>query len=292
MRKALFLIAFILLITAFSVGCQKKEANISFTLQNYPRVDGSTVTIPLSEAVAARLIGLSVEEVRPYILHNKTHSAYVNLINNDADIIFVTSPSEEELSLAEEKGIELEVIPIVSEAFVFLTHADNPVAGLTLEEIRQIYTGNITNWSQVGGANVPILAYQRPVNSGSQTGLLDLVMKDLPLMDPPVEKVIAEMGGLIDAVAAYDNEPDALGYSYYYFVVDMWGNENVKLLEIDDVYPTPDTISSGRYPITTAYYAVIRKSEANDSPVRALIDWILSEEGQYLAGETGYVKVK
>jgi len=272
------------------MGCEKKE--LAFTLDSYPKIDGSTVTIPLSEAIASKLIGLSLDEVRPYILHNKTHEAYVNLINKKADIIFVTSPSEEELALAKTKGVVLEVIPIVSEAFVFLTHTDNPVKGLTLEEIRNIYAGNITNWSEVGGSNIPIVAYQRPVNSGSQTGFLDLVMKDLAPMNPPTEKVVAEMGMLIDAIAAYDNVPDALGYSYYYFVVDMWGNENVKLLEVDGVYPNQETIRTGDYPVKTAYYAVIRSDEPKVSPVRQMIDWILSEAGQNLAEEAGYVKIK
>lgn len=263
-----------------------------FSPGTYPRVDGSTATIPLSEAVAAALMGLSVEEVRPYILHNKTHDAYVNLIRGDKDIIFVTSPSEDELQLAAERGVELEVIPVVSEGFVFLASSANPVKGLSLEQIRGIYTGQITNWSQVGGADVPIIAYQRPVNSGSQTGFLDLVMQGMKPMSPPTERVLAMMGELIDAVASYDNTPDALGYSYYYFVTDMWGNDQVRLLEVDGIYPDKETISSGTYPLRTAYYAVIRSDEAEDSPVRQMLEWILSDEGQSVAEAAGYVKVR
>jgi phosphate transport system substrate-binding protein len=263
-----------------------------FSPQTYPRVDGSTATIPLSEAVAAVLMGLAVEEARPYVLHNKTHEAYVNLINGLTDIIFVTSPSEEELLLAQQKGIVLEVVPIVSEGFVFLASSDNPVEGLSVEQIRRIYTGEIINWSEVGGADVPIVAYQRPVNSGSQTGFLDLVMKDLVPMTPPKERVLAMMGELIDAVAAYDNAPDALGYSYYYFVTDMWGNDQVKLLEVDGVYPDKATISSGLYPFRTAYYAVIRSNETEDAPVRKMLEWILSDEGQDAVEAAGYVKVR
>jgi len=291
-KKGTIIIIFIVLFGSIIIGCQNGNEELRFTLDNYPKVDGSTVTIPLSEAVASELTGLSIEEVRPYILHNKTHQAYVNLIDKKADIIFVTSPSEEELALAREKGVTLEIVPIVSEAFVFLTSTDNSIKGLTLEQIRQIYAGNITNWSEVGGANAPIVAYQRPVNSGSQTGFLDLVMKDLTPMSPPTEKVIAEMGALIDAVATYDNVPDALGYSYYYFVTDMWGNEDVKLLEVNGVYPNKDTIRTGEYPVTTAYYAVIRADEPEGSSVRQMIDWILSEEGQSLVEEAGYVKIK
>jgi phosphate transport system substrate-binding protein len=290
MRRFLTLFILLVVVLVLFSGCSKKE--LSFTMETYPRVDGSTVTIPLSEALAARLTGQSVEAVRPYILHNKTHSAYVNLIENKTDLIFVTSPSKEELELAKEKGVTLEVIPIVSEAFVFLNHGDNPVGDLSAEAIRRIYTGEITNWSEVGGNDSEIVAYQRPVNSGSQTGFYELVMKDLVPMDPPQQLVMAGMGELIDAVAHYENAANALGYSYYYFVVDMWGNDAVKLLSVDGVYPDATTIASGAYPFKTAYYAVIRSDEPKESPVRQVIQWILSDEGQALMEDSGYVKVK
>lgn len=264
----------------------------TFDLDTYPRVDGSTVTIPLSEALAARLMGMTLDEVRPHILHNKTHQAYVNLIEKNTDLIFVTSPSEDELDLAASMDVTLEVIPIVSEAFVFLAHVDNPIDALTYEEIRSIYAGEIINWSEVGGPDLPIVAYQRPLNSGSQTGFLELVMKDKLPMKPPSEQIIAGMSGLIDAVAAYESAPDALGYSYYYFVVDMWGNDQVRLLKVDGVYPSPETIASKEYPVGTAYYAVIRSDEPEDSPARQVIEWLLSDEGQILAKETGYVPLQ
>lgn len=268
------------------------KPSLIFTPENYPVVDGSTVTIPLSEAFAAELMEMPVEEARQYIVHNKTHQAYVNLIEGKADIIFVTSPSAEEKQLAKDKNVELIVTPIVSEGFVFLTSAENPVKGLTMKEIQDIYMGKIKNWKDVGGSDVPIVAYQRPVNSGSQTGFLDLVMKGLTPMEAPTEQVMAEMGELIDAVAAYSDQPDGIGYSYYYFVTDMWGNEKVKLLEVNGVFPDNLTISSGKYPIKTAYYAVIRGNEQENSPVRKMLKWILSKEGQAAAQEAGYVKVK
>lgn len=264
----------------------------TFTPETYPRVDGSTVTIPLSEALAARMMNMSPEEVRPYILHNKTHQAYINLIEKKTDLIFVTAPSEEELALAKTAGVEFEIIPVVSEAFVFLVNADNPIAGLTPADLQNIYTGKITNWSEVGGKDLDIIPYQRPVNSGSQTGFLEMVMPGLTPMDPPMEQVVAEMGMLIDAVASFENGEGAIGYSYYYFVMDMWGAENIKLIEVDGIAPTPESITSGTYPFTTAYYAVMRQDEPENSPARQVVSWLLSDGGQTLAEETGYVRVK
>ena len=275
-------------------GCSSKtqpEITLTFTPETYPIVDGSTVTIPLSEMLASRLMELPIEEARQYILHNKTHEAYVNLINKEVDLIFVTSPSDEELELAKKNNVELEVIPIVSEAFVFLTGKDNTISGLSLQEIQKIYTGEITNWNAVGGNDMNILPYQRPLNSGSQTGFLDLVMGELEPMNPPTELVIAGMGELIDTVSAYTDEPNGLGYSYYYYTSEMWGNDRVKLIEIDGVTPNATTISSGEYPLRTAYYAVIRADEEENSPVREIVSYILTEPGQSLVEEAGYVRI-
>lgn len=277
--------------TAQAPEAPVKAASLTMKPEAYPRVDGSTVTIPLSEAVASAVLHLPLEEARQYVLHNKTHQAYLNLVDGTADIIFVTSPSEEELAYAAEKGVELTVTPVVSEGFVFLVNKANPVDSLTLEQIRDIYAGRITNWQEVGGSDEPIIAFQRPENSGSQTGMLDLVIRADEIMPAPTEKVVAEMGALIDAVASYDNAQNAIGYSYYYYATDMWLNDEVKLLAVDGVTPDKTTISDGTYPITTAYYAVTRSDLRSDDSAQVLLDWMLSSEGQQVAEEAGYVKL-
>lgn len=292
MKKTVLL--FILLCLPFfslSACTTKKVIMPSFTLETFPVLDGSTVTIPMDEALMAKMTGKSLDDIRPYVLHNKTHEAYVNLIEGRADLILVTSPSKEESDLAIRSGVDLEIVPIVSEAFIFLTNVDNPIESLTLAQIVDIYAGNITNWKQVGGKDAPILAFQRPVNSGSQTGFLDLVMKQVTPMTPPSTWIFAGMGDLIEAVANYDNAKDAIGYSYYYFVTDMWGNDQVKLLKVNGVYPDKTTIANKSYPIQTAYYAIFNKNEPVDSDVRKIVEWILSAEGQQLMEDSGYVKV-
>lgn len=271
-------------------GGELPKVDLKLKPEEYPRVDGSTATIPLSEAFATAVMDMDITEARQYIVHNKTHEAYMNLIHGNTHIIFVTSPSEEELAEAKAVGIELEVVPVVSEGFVFLVNKDNPVKSLTFQQIKDIYAGKITNWKEVGGEDKTIVAYQRPENSGSQTGMLDLVIGPDEIMDPPMEQVIGEMGGLIDAVAVYNNQEDGIGYSYYYFASDMWKNEDVRLLAVDGVSPDDETISDGSYPIRTAYYAVLRSDEPKESNARKLLEWILSEEGQQVAEEAGYVK--
>lgn len=290
MRKIILILMVILL-----GGCTPKavvEIRPLFTMETYPVIDGSTVTIPLSEALMATLTRKTVEEVRPYVLHNKTHQAYVNLIDHKANLIFVTGPSIEESTYAIKKQCELQIIPIVSEAFVFLTNIDNPIDSLTFEQIKKIYSGEITNWKELGGEDVVIRALQRPVNSGSQTGFLDLVMKDLTPMDPPLDWIEDAMEGLISSVSQYDNKPDAIGYSFYYYVTDMEYNPKVKMLKVDGIAPTPTTISNGSYPIRTNYYAVYCLDPETDKDAIRIVNYILSEEGQQLMENAGYVKLK
>lgn len=294
----------VLLGILFTAGCSGTKASDSsnknepwkttipkprFDKNTYPKVDGSTATIPLSEAIACDLLGLSKEEGTKFIKHNTTHSAYENLLNNEADIIFVTEPSKEELQMARDRNIELEVIPIVKEAFVFLVNIENPVNSLTSAQIRDIYGGKITNWKAVGGPDLEIIPYQREPNSGSQTLMEQLVMKDEKIVKPPTKLIVVGMGELIESIAKYDNSEKALGYSVYYYAKSMYNRDTIKLIAVDGISPDNKSISSGKYPFTSAYYAVIRKSEAPGSPQRQLIQWILSKEGQKIAEAAGYV---
>lgn len=270
----------------------EEQASLYFTPEEYPAVDGSTLTIPFSEAVGAAVMRLPVEVARQYIFHNKTHSAYINLIEGRADIIFVTPPSEEELAYAKKMGVELEVIPMLRDGFVFFVNEDNPIDEVKFQDIVDIYSGKITNWSQLGGDDKEIIAYQRQENSGSQTGMLELVMKDTLMVEPPMEHMIGDMGAIIDAVALYDNDVSAIGYSYYYYVKNMWGDEHIKLLAVDGAEPTDETIGSGAYPIVSTTYMVLRSDEPEGSSARLLADWILSGEGQKVAEESGYVPLQ
>ena len=259
-----------------------------FTLQNYPRIDGSTATLPLAQAFKAGFTGKNIEETE--VTHSKTHNAYVNLINGDTDLILVTYPSEDEQKLAEEKKVELEIVPIVKEAFVFFVNKENQIDNLSLEQIKQIYSGKITNWKEVGGPDAKITAYQRPANSGSQSGMLELVMKNTKIMEAPKENIASGMADIIDVISDYNNKDTAIGYSYYYYATKMYTSDTIKLLSIDGVKPTYDNIKDGLYNIQTAYYAVIRKSETEDSPARKLLNAMKSSNGQNIAKEAGYVQ--
>ena len=266
------------------------DERVLFTKDTLPRIDASLATQPLVDAFILDFTGKTTKELE--VEYTNTHPGYVKLINNETDLIVVTEPSSEELELASNNNVELEVTKVVNEGFVFFVNKNNEVDSITFENLQRIYTGEITNWKSLGGPDKEIIAYQRPVNSGSQTGLLSLVMKGLPVKIPTVkESVELTMAGIVDYVSDYTNGLDAIGYSYYYYANEMYYNDNLKYLAINGVKPNYETIQDETYPILTAYYIVTRKDETNKNVIK-LKEAMLSKRGQMVAKDAGYVPIK
>ena len=214
-------------------------------------------------------------------------TGYELLAERETDIFIGAYPSEEQLAYAREQGTSFEFTPIGYEAFVFFVHRDNPVNDLTSEQIRSIYSGELTNWKEVGGKLKSIEAFQRNEGSGSQSMLLRF-MGDTPLMEPPQDRKIGLMSGILDEVADYKNRGSSIGFSFRYYVEGIIQNPDIKLLSVDATAPTAENIRNGSYPIITPIYAVTYEGNDNEN-VDRLVDWMLSEEGQYILEETGYV---
>ncbi len=267
---------------------ESEENNKNNEVQKYDeevKIDASLATQPLTDAYIEGLDNFNIKAD-----YSNTDPAYTKLINKEVDLIVVTEPSKEELERAQEAGVELEVTPVVNEGFVFYTNINNKVDSLTLEQIQKIYTGEITNWKELGGEDTSIIAYQRPVNSGSQTGILSLVMNGKKMKEPTTTEYVETMAGIIDVVSNYENGKDAIGYSYYYYATAMYGNPKMKFFSVDGVFPNHDTIKDSSYPLITAYYIVTLKGNDNET-VKALKSTMLSSRGQTIARNAGYVEL-
>ena len=266
-----------------------KQENTLFTVENYPRIDGSKETLPLAKEFKADFTQKATKEVEVEYSET-TYKAYLNLINGSADLILVTKPSEDVQSLAKNKGIELEMVPIVKDALVFLANKDNPVENLTLRQIQNIYSGKIRNWSDVGGKDSKIRAFQKPDTSTSQIAMLDLVMNGTKMTQPITETIPQNTADIVGVIADYDNSPTSIGYSYKYYATTIYTNDTMKLLSVDGIEPTYENIQTGLYDLQTVYYAVIKKEEPEDSNTRKLLNAMVSERGQKVAKEAGYVQ--
>ncbi len=255
-----------------------------------PRLDGATAMYPL---YAAFVEATYPKKDYPYydseVKVSRTPEAYQNLISGDVDVIFAAAPSESQIKSAEINGLTFDMTPIGREAFVFFVHHKNIVENLSLEQIKQIYAGEITNWREVGGANDSIRAFQRPADSGSQT-TLEKMMGDKTIMEAPAEDVASGMGGIIHEVSQYRNYKNAIGFTFRYYSTEMVGNKEIQLLSIDGIAPTKENIRNGTYPLTSEFYAVTTGTKNQN--VKQFIEWIVSPEGQALVEKVGYVPVE
>lgn len=266
-----------------------EPSTLKFADEYLPKLDGARALYPVYAA-----FGQAVYPERDYdfdseIGYHNTIKAYEKLINRQVDIIFVAAPSEGQRALAEDNQVEMKFTPIGKEAFVFFVNAKNPVDGLNSWAIREIYSGKIINWKQVGGKNQSIHAFQRNEGSGSQTALIGF-MKGVPIMTPIKDEMATGMGGIVESTADYANYSGAIGFSFRYFTQTLSANDEIKLLKVDGVYPSQETIRSGDYPLTSEFYAVTLADNPEPN-VQKLLDWILSPQGQYLIEQTGYVGI-
>ncbi len=269
------------------------EADFAFDGKHpVPRLDGATALLPVYAALAQAVYPKDlryenyVDNANAFFTCTKTNRAYDRLVDGEADIIFCAGPSDQQIKEAKARGVEFEYTLFGYESFVFIVNPENPLDDITVDQIKAIYSGEITAWDELGAEGLgEIIAYQRPKNSGSQTAL-EKLMGDTPIMQAPQEYVSDGMEDILETIE-YRNLPNAIGYTFRFFCADMVGSK-VKLLAIDGAEPTVENISSGRYPIITPLYAVTRKGESNPN-VKRLLDFLTDPQGQELVEKSGYV---
>ena len=264
------------------------DATLKLT-ENLPVIDGAAALFPVYSAFVHAVYPDTTELFDGTFEYNNTPGGYALLAEKGIDLFLGVYPSEEQQAYAEECDTTFVYTPVGAEAFVFFVHKDNPIDNLTTEQIKGIYSGEITNWKQVGGKNEEIAPFQRNEGSGSQS-MLKRFMGDTPIMEAPTEMVNDLMSGIIEKVSDYRSKSNSIGFSFRYYVEGIIRNPDIKMLSIDGVAPSAENIKNGTYPIVTPIYAVTYEENTNEN-VDKLLQWILSEEGQYLIEATGYVGV-
>jgi len=331
MIRFVFCSVFVLLAVVICMSCQEdvdndisESPNIQgLTLDNYPKVDGSTSSLPLNVIVACRLLGIdykwesifnafaigtrevipqisgtSINKFNERVKSSQTHYSFINLIDKKTDLILSARKiSQDELAHAVAAGVSLIETPIALDAFIFIINPDNAIRSLTTRQIQDIYTGKINHWDEVGGEGVgqyseyygPITPYVREANSGSQELMELLVMKDLEIGEFESNKfeILFSMAGPLDKVMS---EINAICYTLYYYKEQIsLSSSSVKTIDIDGIYPNVKTISNNSYPFVAEVYAVIRSDLDKSSMAYKVYKWLQTEVGQQTVSESGYV---
>ena len=168
----------------------------------------------------------------------------------------------------------------------------NPVKNLTVEQVQKIYTGEITNWKEVGGEDHAITPYIRDADSGSQEKMETMVMKGLSMIDG---KNMPEIIGSQMASPYWQIEHDeyGIGYTPFFYCTAMVRDLlKVDMLSINGVMPSKETLRNGSYPFISSIYAAKRESEEPNSKAYKFYDFLFTKSGANMIDESGYIAIR
>ena len=316
MNRIVLVTVLISCIAIICTSCSKDEHNFKgidgITFENYPKVDGSTSATPLNRMIACKLLGIRYEwglgildwTIYPVlvdvpknyedfywkrIVTSQTHGAFMNLIDGEADIILThRTISPDEKDHADAVGVTLIETPIALDAFVFVVNRNNPTKSLTVDQIQKIYTGEITNWSQVGGSNADMQVFTRPRNSGSEEVFRKLVMGKLEPLDFP-ESEISSMAGVFTEVSG--DEVGSICYSFntYKELQARVPDSVVPKIAVNGIFPDKNTVKNGTYPFISKVHVAIRSDLDHNSMAYKLYQWLQSEHAKTTITECGFI---
>lgn len=290
-RFAIFILTCIALFVLTSCGLDSSET-ASDSSAHYIENKGSDTIVNLALAWAEKYQG-DHADVRISVTGGGSGTGIAALVNGTVDIANASRQiKDEEVEQAKSNGVEPTEFIIARDAIAVIVNPENPVNELTLQQISDIYSGKIENWSQVGGDDRPIVRLSRETNSGTHVYFLETVLRlgnsdDRTLFStdtlllPSSEGIIAEVR----------QNPNAIGYDGLGYVPD-----DLKMIAIAEqeggayVLPSIRTVNDKTYPIARDLYMY-----TNGVPtgiVKEYLDWILAAQAQQIVADLGFVPVK
>ncbi len=252
-------------------------------------MDGSTTVGPIAKAFAEYYMAKN-KDVNVTVNESGSGNGAKSLINGVCDIANMSRfMKDKEFAAAVEGGVMPVAHVVAMDGLPILVHPSNPVRALTVEQVRNIYAGKITTWKEVGGPDRDIVVVSRDTNSGTYETFHKLVMTHKVDGEKVKEKIksgaeyVGSNGGIR---ARVQTTPAALGYAGLGFV-----DKTVKALEIDGVYPTPGTVTSGRYPVARPLFMFTNGYPKLGSHVYRFVTLHLSAKGQEIVEDIGFVPV-
>lgn len=214
------------------------------------------------------------------------------LLNNTVDIANASRQiKEEEYASAHNLGIDPYEVIVARDAIAIIVNPNNPIDQLTLEQVSDIYQGKYQNWKELGGDDRPIVRVSRETNSGTHVYFLENVLRlgepDNKWLFDPNTLLLPSSEGIIAEVR--DN-PNAIGYDGLGYVTPEVKVLGIKNNQIDQyIWPSSESVGDGTYPIARDMYAYT-DGEPKDA-IKQFIDWILSDQGQTIVNNLGFVNV-
>jgi phosphate transport system substrate-binding protein len=276
MNMKKLLVFFVLLITIFLTSFAKDVITIK----------GSDTMVILAQRWAEVYMSKN-KDVIIQVTGGGSGTGISALINGTTDICNSSRPmkKEEKIKLKEKYGSPGVEIKVAVDGLSIYVNEKNPVNELTLQQVRDIYTGKIKNWKEIGGQDAKIILYSRENNSGTY-----VYFKDEVLLGADFHPSCQNLPGTAAVVNAVAKDKNGIGYggaAYGKGIKEL----KIKKDEKSPAYaPTKENIKKGLYPISRFLYMyTIKKPEGS---VKKFIDWVLSEEGQKVVTQVGYYPIR
>ena len=257
------------------VGCGEKKSSEGGDNVTTISISGSTSIGPLME-----------KEAEAYKSENSNVNIEIQQIGSSAGIKNTISGVSEigmaSRELKEQEKAEVTETVIAYDGIALVVHPNNTAENLTMEQIKEIYTGKITNWKEVGGKDAPIVVVSRDESSGTRDAFQELVGFNSEELEKTA--TIADGNGSVKTTVA-TNE-NAIGYISFEQIDD-----SVKALKVDDVEATAENVLSKAYKLSRPFLVVYKDSNITEAG-KKFIDYILSDAGQNIVEEAGGIKVK
>lgn len=274
MKKIIGVLLAVVCMAAVAVGCASSGGNGESEAIGTVSTDGSTSM----EKVIGYLSEAYMEEnPQVKVTYNPTGSSSgIQAVEEGRCDIGLSSRD-----LKDEEKANLSGTVVAIDGIAVIVNPENPVSDLTVEQISQIYKGEINNWNQVGGNDLPIVLIGREAASGTRDGFEAITnTKD----ECQYSQELTSTGDVVQTVSG---NPNAIGYASLASVKD-----SVKALKVNGVTPTTKTIQNGEYEIQRNFVLVTKKGEKLSETAQAFYDFATSQEADKLIEEAGAVPVK
>ena len=263
------------------------QAQAARTIQN----TGSDTLVNLALAWAESYMGAH-PEVRVSVTGGGSGTGIAALINKTVDIANASrAMKKEEIAAAQKNGVDPKEHTVARDAIAVVVHPSNPVQGLTIPQISDIYTGKIKNWKDVGGKDLPVVLLSRESNSGTYVYFLENVIRQgnkSDIMFSPDTLLMPSSEGISNEVR---QNPNAIGYDGLGYVTS---DQKVLAVAKDaagpHVLPSVDTVNDKTYPISRPLY--MYTAGEPQGAVKTYLDWILGPEGQAVVPTLGFVPLQ
>ena len=276
---------------------------------------GSTTWAPIRRDIDSRLSqahpGFQLQYTNPGAGQSAGSTTGIQMLL-EGQLTFVQSSRSlkpQELQSAQQRGFGLKEIPVALEGIAIAVHPTLNIPGLTLDQLRSIYTGQTTNWNQVGGPNFPITPYTRSLDSGGTVEFFVSTVLNGQSFGPNA-RIIGTTTEALRALSAnvggiyYASAPEVVGQcTTKPLAIGLKSNRLIAIHQGALVPPAqcptqrnqinPEVLLDGSYPITRRLTVVVKENgQLDEQAGNAYAEMILSEEGQQLLGLSGFVRIR